>query len=76
MNTIKKRSINIAGHTTSVSLEEEFWQELVVMASDKNISVNRLVTDIDALRISETNLSSAIRLYILNDLKLKLLATQ
>lgn len=69
MNTIKKRSINIAGHTTSVSLEEDFWLELVNIAGQEGCSVNALVTRIDTSRGADTNLSSAIRLYILKTLK-------
>ena len=69
MNTVKKHSVMIAGHTTSVSLEKEFWEELIMIAKNKQSSVNALVTEIDAKRHPETNLSSAIRVYILNDLK-------
>lgn len=65
---IIKRSVAIAGHRTSVSLEQEFWEELKRLATERGISVNALIADIDARR-ARTNLSSAIRLEILADLK-------
>ena len=66
-----KKSIIIAGrHNTSISIEEEFWEELTLIATEENISVNQLITKIDSSR-SNTNLSSAIRVYILNHIKSK-----
>ena len=65
---IIKRSVAIAGHRTSVSLEEPFWDELKRMAHERDMSLNGLIADIDARR-ARTNLSSAIRLEILADLK-------
>lgn len=65
---IIKRSVAIAGHRTSVSLEEEFWDELKRIATKREISINGLIAEIDAKR-ARTNLSSAIRLEILADLK-------
>lgn len=65
---IVKRSVAIAGHRTSVSLEEPFWDELKRMAQERQMSLNGLIADIDARR-ARTNLSSAIRLEILADLK-------
>jgi len=60
-----KISVLIAGqHATSISLEEDFYQELVNIAKEKKISRNELVTLIDRERTVE-NLSSAIRLYVL-----------
>lgn len=64
-----KKSIVIANrHSTSISLEQEFWNELVAIAKVENISINALITKIDAERNQE-NLSSAIRVFILNYLK-------
>ena len=60
---MKKRSVVIAGHRTSVSLENAFWVELKKIAASKAQTVNQLVTDIDRNR--EGNLSSAIRVYVL-----------
>ena len=65
----RKRSINIAGHKTSISLEDAFWDELTTIAKDEKQSVNALVTKIDETR--NVNLSSAIRLFILSKLKNK-----
>ena len=59
----KKRSISIAGHRTSISLEEPFWDGLKSIALDKGVSVPALVAAIDAIR-NEASLSSAIRLFV------------
>lgn len=69
---MKKRSITIAGHQTSLTLEEPFWQELRQIAAQKGCSLNQLVTDIDKERTLEVNLSSALRLYVLEALKQRL----
>jgi len=58
-----KRSVRIAGHPTSVSLEPEFWDELKSIASARGSSINKLITEIDATR--RTNLSSALRVFVL-----------
>lgn len=64
-----KKSIVIANrHSTSISLEQEFMNELQEIAHRKNLSINQLVTEIDSTREQE-NLSSAIRIYILKYLK-------
>lgn len=65
---MRKRSVLIAGHPTSVSLEEEFWDALKAVAAVRGLSVNALVEAIDAERTggrSEPNLSSAIRVHLL-----------
>jgi predicted DNA-binding ribbon-helix-helix protein len=59
-----KRSIEIAGHRTSVTLEDAFWTGLRDIAKERNTSVRGLVADIDAGR-GEHNLSSAVRLFVL-----------
>jgi predicted DNA-binding ribbon-helix-helix protein len=59
-----KRSISIAGHRTSISLEPEFWDALSEIAKSRGISVATLVAEIDVGR-SGRNLSSAIRVYLL-----------
>ena len=63
-----KRSVTINGHATSISLEAPFWQELKRMADEAGLSVAALIARIDAGRKSG-NLSSALRLAVLNDLK-------
>ena len=66
-----KKSVLIAGrHSTSISLEEEFFAELKEIAKQKKLSFNQLVTIIDSERKTE-NLSSALRLYVLNFYKNK-----
>lgn len=66
---ILKKSVVIAGrHETSISIEEEFYEELISIAKKRNMSINQLITEIDESRESD-NLSSAIRLYILKFIK-------
>jgi predicted DNA-binding ribbon-helix-helix protein len=65
---IVKRSVAIAGHRTSVSLEEPFWQALREIAEREAMSVQALIGRIDAER-GEQNLSSAIRVFILSGLR-------
>ena len=64
---ICKRSLAIAGHRTSISLEEAFWQGLRQVAQRRNLSVAALVAEIDAAR-GAANLSSAIRVFVLTSL--------
>jgi len=59
-----KRSVTIAGHRTSVSLEEPFWDGLKELACSRKLSVSALVREIDAGRDPEENLSSAIRVAV------------
>ena len=59
-----KRSVTIAGHRTSISLEEEFWDALCDIAREDGVSINALVGAIDKQRT--TNLSSAIRVFVLD----------
>jgi predicted DNA-binding ribbon-helix-helix protein len=63
---LKKRSLSIAGHRTSVSLEEAFWTALKALAARRGRSVAALVGEIDAAR-GEANLSCALRVAILAD---------
>lgn len=65
---MKKRSIKIAGHSTSISLEEPFWIVLKQLADEERLSLNALVEHVDKRRES-TNLSSALRLYVLAELQ-------
>ncbi len=61
---VVKRSLVIAGHRTSVSLEDAFWRRLHAIAADRGLSLNRLAAMIDASR-DGANLSSAIRVFVL-----------
>jgi predicted DNA-binding ribbon-helix-helix protein len=62
---VVKRSIVIAGHKTSVSLEDAFWKGLKEIASGRNATLSDLVASIDADR-QHGNLSSALRLFVLD----------
>lgn len=66
---IRKHSITLHGHRTSFSLEEAFWQELNVIADERQIPLAALVVEIDENRDPRTNLSSAARLHVLTHLK-------
>lgn len=68
MSGIIKRSVTIAGHRTSISLETEFWTELQRLAKERALSINALIAECDAAR-GQHNLSSALRLTVLAHLK-------
>jgi predicted DNA-binding ribbon-helix-helix protein len=65
---IVKRSIVIAGHKTSVSLEDEFWSSLRHIAKSSKTPLGALIAGIDGRR-SRGNLSSAVRLFVLGHFK-------
>jgi predicted DNA-binding ribbon-helix-helix protein len=64
-SAIVKHSLSVAGHRTSISLEQAFWDGLHAIAKRKGESVASLVARIDAGR-GGANLSSAIRVFVLN----------
>lgn len=64
-SVVVKRSIAISGQKTSVSLEDAFWRGLKEIASTRDVTLSALVSDIAAGRTSG-NLSSTIRLFVLN----------
>ena len=64
---IVKRSLAIAGHRTSISLEDAFWDGLREIAEERKLPVAALVAEIDAMR-GPNNLSSAIRVFVLKTL--------
>ena len=64
MNAQRKRSLSIAGHRTSISLEEPFWLALREIASQSERPLAALIAEIDLAR-EGVNLSSALRLYVL-----------
>ena len=66
---MRKRSITIGDHRTSVSLEDAFWQELGEIARAGEMSLNALVAKIDKGRRAPGNLSSALRLHVLETLR-------
>ena len=63
-STIRKRSVMIAGHPTSLTLEQPFWEALRAVARHRGLSLNALIGGIDAAR--RGNLSSALRLFVLD----------
>ncbi|MCH8808493.1 MAG: ribbon-helix-helix domain-containing protein [Proteobacteria bacterium] len=65
--TVKKRSVEIAGHRTSLSLEEAFWRALKRIAARDGVSINKLIEQIDRERGG--NLSSTVRIYVLERLE-------
>ena len=62
--SVVKRSLVIAGHRTSISLEDAFWRRLQKIAAEKGVSMNALAAEIDAGR-GDANLSSAVRVFVL-----------
>jgi predicted DNA-binding ribbon-helix-helix protein len=64
VSPVLKRSIIIAGHKTSISLEDEFWNSFKEIASERGMTVAALVGAIDGDR-THVNLSSVIRLFVL-----------
>ena len=61
---LKKRSVLISGHQTSISIEDAFWDKLKRICKDSNKSLNQVITEVDENRSG--NLSSALRVFILN----------
>lgn len=66
---LHKHSVSIKGHPTSFSLEDEFYTELKRIAASNKQPLASLITKIDKDRTPDQNLSSAIRVYVLNDVK-------
>lgn len=67
---MRKRSVTIDGHRTSISLEDAFWTELSALSQARGLSLNALVAEVDHGRAPDgNNLSSALRLYVLGELK-------
>lgn len=65
---VVKRSVAIAGHRTSVSLEAPFWDALREIAGERGLSMQQLIGQIDAGRGGQ-NLSSAIRVFVLAEVR-------
>lgn len=68
--TLEKHSVTIAGHRTSISLERCFWRHLRVIATDRNLSINELIRQLDEARSG--SLSGAIRAFVLQQLEASL----
>ncbi|MGV6801128.1 MAG: ribbon-helix-helix domain-containing protein [bacterium] len=68
----QKKSVTIAGHRTSISLEPEFWECLGEIANRRDCSIASLIAEIDKNRLQKSdmeNLSSAIRVFIVQTLR-------
>lgn len=63
-----KISVSLSGHQTSISLEKEFFEVLKQMANNRKTSVAAIIQEIDDKRLSDSNLSSEIRIWILKEL--------
>jgi predicted DNA-binding ribbon-helix-helix protein len=70
-SALVKRSIVISGHKTSVSLEDDFWDGLKQIVRENKTTLTGLVADIDVRRL-HTNLSSAIRLFVLHHFRARI----
>lgn len=66
---IRKHSATLHGHRTSFSLEDAFFEELRTIAASRSMSFAALLAEIDDARPEESNLSSALRLYVLDWVK-------
>jgi len=68
MPNSNKRTVKIDGHITSVFLETEFWEEIFKLSKKEKTTPDKIISKIDKTK-NTSNLSSAIRLYVLNHLK-------
>lgn len=66
---IRKHSTTLHGHRTSFTLEDAFWDELKSIAAARGMPLARLLAEIDDGRAEDSNLSSALRVYVLHWLK-------
>ncbi|WP_193184112.1 ribbon-helix-helix domain-containing protein [Nisaea sediminum] len=64
---LRKRTVTVSGHQTSISLEEAFWEALKEIARRRELSINALVSEVDSTRSG--NLSSALRVFVLTELQ-------
>jgi len=65
-STVLKRSVVINRHKTSISIEDVFWASLKEIARTRGITLSDLIASVDAGRLTGANLSSAIRVFILD----------
>jgi predicted DNA-binding ribbon-helix-helix protein len=69
LSLVAKRSVSIRGHRTSISLEQPFFDELAEIARSRGLALAALIAEVDEKRARETNLSSALRVFVLVELK-------
>lgn len=67
-SAIRKHSVTLHGHKTSVTVEDDFWASLTEIAERRRVTIASLIEAIDRDRLS-TNLSSGIRLFVLNEVR-------
>jgi predicted DNA-binding ribbon-helix-helix protein len=65
VSLVRKRSITIRGHRTSYSLEQPFYDDLAAIAAEREMTIAALVAEVDANRPRDANLSSALRIHVL-----------
>ena len=71
-SNMRKRSITIDGHGTSIALEDAFWDELAAIARDRGLSLAGLIAEVDHAKGATGNLASALRLHVLQALRDKI----
>lgn len=71
MSPVRKRSVTIRGHRTSFSLEQPFLDDLRDIAQARGVALAALIAEIDAARPRSDNLSSALRVFVLEQAKLQ-----
>jgi predicted DNA-binding ribbon-helix-helix protein len=67
VSSVVKRSVTIRGHRTSLSLEQPFFERLLAIAGRRQLSLAALIAEIDDARPKDANLSSALRIFVLED---------
>lgn len=65
MSLVRKRSVTIRGHRTSYSLEQPFYDDLVAIAAERKMTLAAVVAEVDETRPRDANLSSALRIHVL-----------
>ena len=71
MSLVQKHSVTIRGHRTSFSLEKPFLDDLRAIAAERGLTLAALVSEVDGERPREANLSSALRIFVLDQAKRK-----
>jgi predicted DNA-binding ribbon-helix-helix protein len=66
---LEKRSVSLSGHRTSIALEPEFWAALRQLAATQTVTLSALVARVDAGRSPTQPLASALRVYVLNEVR-------
>jgi len=67
---LEKRSVSLSGHRTSIALEPEFWAALQTLAAGQGIGLITLIASIDANRLPDQKLASALRVFVLKSARI------